>query len=67
MKPLVATCFRAGFLLGLFLDPDDGGDIFLRNVWSALNGLHGVISQKIAHFITIGVSASDPAKKKNTN
>jgi hypothetical protein len=26
------TCFHAGFLLGLFFDPDNGGDIFLRNV-----------------------------------
>jgi hypothetical protein len=24
--------FRAGFLLDLFLDPEDGGDILLRNV-----------------------------------
>jgi hypothetical protein len=25
-------CFHAGFLLGLFFDPEDGGDMFLRNV-----------------------------------
>jgi hypothetical protein len=24
--------FHAGFLLGLFFDPEDGGDMFLRNV-----------------------------------
>jgi hypothetical protein len=42
---LLATCFHAGFLLGLFLDPEDGGDMFLRNV-----GLHSVISQKIVLF-----------------
>jgi hypothetical protein len=23
-----ATCFNAGFLLGLFFDPEDGGDMF---------------------------------------
>jgi hypothetical protein len=27
-----AICFYAGFLLGLFFDPEDGGDMFLRNV-----------------------------------
>jgi hypothetical protein len=27
----LAICFHAGILLGL-LDPQDGGDIFLRNV-----------------------------------
>jgi hypothetical protein len=32
-------------LLGLFFDPEDGGDMFLRNV-----DLHGVISQKIIFF-----------------
>jgi hypothetical protein len=28
---LLASCFHAGVLLGLF-DPEDGGDMFLRNV-----------------------------------
>jgi hypothetical protein len=26
------TCFHPGFLLGLFFGPEDGGDMFLRNV-----------------------------------
>jgi hypothetical protein len=29
---LLAICFQAGFLFGLFFDPEDGGDMFLRNV-----------------------------------
>jgi hypothetical protein len=31
---MLATCFHAGFLLGLFFDPEDGGNTFLRNVGS---------------------------------
>jgi hypothetical protein len=38
-------------MLVSFLDPEDGGDMFLRNV-----GLHGVISQKIAS-VDYGVQA----------
>jgi hypothetical protein len=31
-KPdLLTTCFHAGFLLGLFIDPEDGRHILLRN------------------------------------
>jgi hypothetical protein len=29
---LLATCFHAGFILGLFFDPEDRGDMLLRNV-----------------------------------
>jgi hypothetical protein len=33
---LSSACYllRAGFLRGLFFDPEDGGDMFLRNVGS---------------------------------
>jgi hypothetical protein len=29
---LLATCFHYGFLLSVFVDPEDGSDMFLRNV-----------------------------------
>jgi hypothetical protein len=28
----LATCFHTGFMLGLFFDPEDGGDMFLQNI-----------------------------------
>jgi hypothetical protein len=31
-RALFVTCFYAGFLLGLFFNPEDGRDMFLRNV-----------------------------------
>jgi hypothetical protein len=33
-KPIFATFFQSGFLLGLFFDPEDEGDMFLRNIGS---------------------------------
>jgi hypothetical protein len=32
IETLLATCFHADFLSGLFFDPEDGGDMFPRNV-----------------------------------
>jgi hypothetical protein len=29
---LLATCFHAGLLLGLFFNPEDGSDMFFRNI-----------------------------------
>jgi hypothetical protein len=31
-RTLIVTCFHVGFFLGLFFDPEEGGDMFLRNV-----------------------------------
>jgi hypothetical protein len=43
------------FFLGLFFDPEDGGDVILPKRLLILNGLHGVIFQKIELFITAAV------------
>jgi hypothetical protein len=32
VKAMLTTCSHAGFSLGLFFDPEDGGDMFFRNV-----------------------------------
>jgi hypothetical protein len=47
-------------LLGLFFDPEDGGDMFLKKRRLTLNGLQGVISQKMVLFITAAVRTSNP-------
>jgi hypothetical protein len=39
-------CFHAGFFLGIFFNPKDGNDMFIRNVGWIFNGLHSVISQR---------------------
>jgi hypothetical protein len=31
-RGLLATCFHDGFLVGLFFEPEGGGDVFLRNI-----------------------------------
>jgi hypothetical protein len=31
-KALLANCFHSGFLFSVLFDPEDGGDMFLRNV-----------------------------------
>jgi hypothetical protein len=61
-RALFAACFHAGFLLALFFDPEDGGDMFPRKHWLTFNGLHGVISQKTVLFITTAVRTSIPTK-----
>jgi hypothetical protein len=43
---LPATLFRR-FLLGFLFDPEDEGDVLLRNGQLTFNGLYGIVSQKI--------------------
>jgi hypothetical protein len=53
---LFATCFHAGFLLNLFFDPEDGGDMFLK-MSVAFNGLQeAVTSQKMELFTEYQIS-----------
>jgi hypothetical protein len=42
-----------------FFDPEDGGDVHSKRRLK-LNGLHGVISQKMMLVITITVKTSNP-------
>jgi hypothetical protein len=58
VKNRFSTCFLAG-LLNLFLYPEDGDDVPPKRRLK-LDGLHGVISQRMILFITIAVKTSDP-------
>jgi hypothetical protein len=42
--------FYAGFLLGLFFDPEDGSDVPPKR-WLTFKGLHGTITQKQVFFL----------------
>jgi hypothetical protein len=54
MKHIAFYQMHAGFLLGLFFDPEDGGAMLLQYI----SGLHSVISQKMDLFITTAVRPS---------
>jgi hypothetical protein len=49
--------FHVGFLLGLFFDPEGGGDIPPKRRLT-FNVLHDVISQNIDLFVTTAVGTS---------
>jgi hypothetical protein len=48
---LLATLFHSGFVLDIFFDPVDGGDIFQKR-WLISNGLHGIIHHCIMTLST---------------
>jgi hypothetical protein len=50
---------HAGFLLSLFFDSEDGGDMFPKRQL-IFNGLHGVMSQKTEIFLTAALRAASP-------
>jgi hypothetical protein len=57
---LLATCFHVGFLLSLFFRLWRWRRYVPQKHWLTLNGLHGVISQKMVLFITTAVRTSNP-------
>jgi hypothetical protein len=54
----LVTCSHTGFLLGLFFDPEDGGDVPLKRRLT-FNGLHGVISQMMAMALFVRVCSQN--------
>jgi hypothetical protein len=59
---VTACCqLHAGFLLGLFFDPEDGGDTFMQNASLLSLDYMNVISQKTKLFVTTAVRTSAPS------
>jgi hypothetical protein len=54
------TTFRRNIPSPSLFDPEDGDEMFLRNVGRFSNVIHDVISQKIVFFITTGARTSNP-------
>lgn len=54
----------AGFLLGLLLDSEDGGDMLLRNIRLAPD--YAVLTQKTIFSIVPAVRTSHPTKPSDS-
>jgi uncharacterized membrane protein len=48
----------AGFLLRLYISPEDGDDVSQKGLLT-FNGLHGVVAQKIVLFVTTVLGTSN--------
>jgi hypothetical protein len=59
-KVSVFILLHAGFLLGLHLDPEDGGNIFVRNV-----GFHRTVQRHIHEDRTLHNHRSENARSYN--
>jgi hypothetical protein len=56
-RTLFAACFHADFLLGLFFDPEDGGDMFYRNA--------GLLSMEYTALYPTAVRTSNSTREKS--
>jgi hypothetical protein len=62
MEVAYSSRLSINFLLGSFLDPEDGGDMFLRNV-SCLSTDYTALCPRRHIFITTAVGTSDPIQQ----
>jgi hypothetical protein len=62
-RALSANCFHAGFLLGLFFDPENRGNMVPPNRRLTDTGLHGVISQKVELIMIMNDELEETCKE----
>jgi hypothetical protein len=62
IKKLAELLLPTAFLLGLFFDSEDGGNMFFRNVGLSMDYM-AIIYQKTELFITTGVQTSNPTSQ----
>jgi hypothetical protein len=67
LQPLLATCFHAGFLLSLFFSAWRWRRYVPPKLRLTLNGLHGVIFQKLVFFNLVMVLGNNASGKGTPN